>query len=55
MMLQTVGGSRLVELMRLDQPRERDTEWLLFGPTDPTVVEAPEPPPQRGSPPVSIS
>jgi len=39
MMLQTVGGSRLVRLMRLDRPAERDTAWLLYGPTDPEVVE----------------
>ena len=46
MMLQTFGGSRLVWLMRLDRPHERDTAWLLFGPTDPEVVEpAPLTPP----------
>jgi hypothetical protein len=40
MILQTTGGSVLVALMRFDRAAERDTEWLLFGPTDPEVVEA---------------
>ena len=44
MMIQSTGGSVLVMLMRCDRPNERDTEWLLFGPTDEAVVEpAPRP------------
>ena len=39
MMVQSTGNSVLVWLMRCDRPSERDTEWLLFGPTDETVVE----------------
>lgn len=36
-------GSMLVQLMQFDRPGERDTEWLLFGPTDEEVVTATEP------------
>jgi hypothetical protein len=32
MMLQTVGGSRLVRLMRVDQPRTRERAWLEGAP-----------------------
>jgi hypothetical protein len=39
MIVQSTGGSMLVWLMRCDRPSERDTEWLLFGPTDEAVVE----------------
>jgi hypothetical protein len=28
--------------MRFDRAGERDTEWLLYGPTDPAIVEADE-------------
>jgi len=48
MILQATGGSILVRLMQFDRPTERDTEWLLFGPTDPSVVEPPEPPDPTG-------
>ena len=40
MMVQSTGGSMLVLLMQFDRPGERDSEWLLFGPTDETVVES---------------
>lgn len=57
MMLQTLGGSRLVELMRLDQPRERTVERrsagrteaskALHGPSNKFTVDVgtPRPPP----------
>lgn len=42
MILRTTGESVLVRLMQLDRTGERDSEWLLFGPTDPEIVEPPE-------------
>ncbi len=40
MMLQTVGGSRLARLMRLDRRSQRAAEPLQFDPAD---LEAPQP------------
>jgi len=42
MMVQSAGGSMLVWLMQCDRPCDRDSQWLLFGPTDEAVVASPE-------------
>ncbi|MDO9337766.1 MAG: hypothetical protein Q7T61_15335 [Caulobacter sp.] len=46
MVFQAIGACALMRLMRVDRQAE-PTDWLLFGPTDPAVVEdeaEPEPP-----------
>lgn len=43
MMMHAPNGATLVRWMALDRDREPDSEWLLFGPTDPQVVEASTP------------
>lgn len=45
MVFQAIGACALMRMMRADR-RDVDTVWLLFGPTDPEVVEdeAQEPP-----------
>lgn len=49
MVLRTTGAGWLALMMRAERTRDGgaplDSEWLLFGPTDPEVVEAQEPPP----------
>ena len=42
MLVQVTGAALLAVLMRLDRDREADSAWLLFGPTDPDVVEQPD-------------
>lgn len=38
MVFQAIGACALMRLMRADR-RDGPTDWLLFGPTDPEVVE----------------
>lgn len=40
MVFQAIGACALMRLMRLDRGDEPQTEWLLYGPSDPEVVEA---------------
>ncbi len=42
MVLRTVGAAALARLMKTDREVDLDSEWLLFGPTDPEIVEEPE-------------
>ena len=42
MILHGLGPCLIARLLRADREREPDSDWLLFGPTDPEVVEAPE-------------
>ena len=39
MVVQTLGACQLMRLMRSER-RPLETDWLLFGPTDPEVIEA---------------
>lgn len=43
MVVQSFGIGILTLLMRADRARDQDTSWLLFGPSDEAVVEAPAP------------
>ncbi|WP_269714056.1 hypothetical protein [Caulobacter sp. NIBR2454] len=42
MVLRAVGAAALAKLMKADRETDLDSEWLLFGPTDPEVVDEPE-------------
>lgn len=39
MVLRMLGPRSLSRLMAVDDRRDADLSWLLFGPTDPDVVE----------------
>ncbi|HRD28467.1 MAG TPA: hypothetical protein PLO65_09220 [Caulobacter sp.] len=41
MVLQGLGPCLIVSLLRASREREPDSDWLLYGPADPEVVEAP--------------
>ncbi len=43
MILHGLGPCLIARLLRAEREREPESDWLLFGPTDPEVVEAPEP------------
>lgn len=38
MVLQSIGACMLARLMRQERDREMESDWLLFGPTEPDVV-----------------
>lgn len=40
MILHGLGPCLITRLLRAERAREPESEWLLFGPTDPEVVEA---------------
>lgn len=40
MVLRSLGAATLVQLMRSEREPEPPTDWLLFGPDDPDVIEA---------------
>ncbi|MET0338443.1 MAG: hypothetical protein ABW063_11880 [Caulobacter sp.] len=42
MVLRAVGAAALARLMKTDREVDLDSEWLLFGPTDPEIVDKPE-------------
>lgn len=42
MILHGLGPCLIARLLRADREREPESDWLLFGPTDPEVVETPE-------------
>ncbi|WP_172448462.1 hypothetical protein [Caulobacter mirabilis] len=44
MVLRGVGPCLIARLMRAERDEEAETDWLLFGPTDPEVVEDDAPP-----------
>jgi len=39
MILQGLGPGQIARLLQAEREREPVTDWLLFGPTDPEVVE----------------
>ena len=39
MVLRGVGPCLIAKLLRAERREEVETDWLLFGPTDPEVVE----------------
>ena len=39
MVLRGVGACLIARLMRADRDEAVETDWLLYGPTDPEVVE----------------
>jgi len=41
MILQGLGPCQIARLLRAEREREPVSDWLLFGPTDPEVVEGP--------------
>jgi len=41
MILQGLGPRQIARLLQAERAREPTSDWLLFGPTDPEVVEAP--------------
>ncbi|MDO9223008.1 MAG: hypothetical protein Q7U20_04755 [Caulobacter sp.] len=43
MILQGLGPCQIARLLRAEREREPVSDWLLFGPTDPDVVEPVEP------------
>lgn len=43
MILQGLGPGQIARLLRAEQEREPVSDWLLFGPTDPEVVEVETP------------
>lgn len=43
MILHGLGPCQIARLLRAEREREPVSDWLLFGPTDPEVVEAAEP------------
>lgn len=40
MVLRTLGAGTLTRLMAAEEREAPDLSWLLFGPTEPSVVEA---------------
>lgn len=42
MILHGLGPCLIARLLRAEREREPESDWLLFGPTDPEVVEAAE-------------
>ncbi|WP_166575504.1 hypothetical protein [Caulobacter sp. SLTY] len=45
MVFQAFGACALMRLMRLDREAEPETDWLLYGPSDPEVVKDEDKPP----------
>ena len=43
MILQGLGPCLIARLLRAEREREAVSDWLLFGPTNPEVVEAAQP------------
>lgn len=43
MVLRSLGAATLAQLMRTEREPALPTDWLLFGPEDPEVVEQEEP------------
>lgn len=44
MVLRGVGPCLIARLLRAERDEAAETDWLLFGPTDPEVVEEERPP-----------
>lgn len=42
MILHGLGPCLIARLLRAEREREPESDWLLFGPTDPDVIEMPE-------------